>query len=294
MKLIKVLLLTMSLIFVFSCTTTGTSNVSNEKDDTVIIDDVEQKMVEVEVEETIYYPLIEKSYYGDGQIDTITNYTYDATYKIQKSVQTNEQGEVLESQIYQYDDELLVKRLNYGFANSLNSYSVFTYDSNGNLITETMYDSNDKVQSISEFDYKDNLIVNWRTLSGNGGVLALTTYVYNKNSQLVKIEIRDAGNSIDGIISKKYIDGLLVSEEILDSKGNTEKTTSYTYNNNLLTEVIYMDSKGKKSRSESYEYSDSKPVADKVIQHYKSGAVEAYKEIEYNSYLAKSIMKVKE
>lgn len=297
MKFIKGLLLTLSLFVFFSCATTekGTDSEPMETEQPVTAEDkTEKKMVEVEVENRVYFPTKEMVFYGDGQIDTITTYTYNENFDLLSKIQTNEQGEVLESHITTFQKGLLVRENNFGFGNLLNSYTVFEYNSDGNVIKDTLFDKEDKIQSISDYEYLAKNMVSWRTLGPTGGVLAITTYVYDDIGNNIKIEMRDAGSSIDGVIEKSYQDNKISEEKIMDSKGNIEKSATYVYEGENLIEKIYFDNKDKKKRSESYEYTNSLPVPSKINQHYKSGALEAYTNVEYSFKIVKSIIWVEE
>ncbi len=297
MKLIKGLLLTLSVFVFFSCATTekGSDTEAMVTEQPVTADEkTEKKMVEVEVEDKVYFPTKETVYYGDGQIDTITTYTYDENFDLLSKIQANEQGEILESHIGNIENGFLVRESSLGFGNVLNSYTLFEYNSDGNIIKDTLFDRDDKIQSINEYEYNSGNMVSWRTLGANGGVLAITTYAYDEMNNNTKIEMRDASRAIDGIIEKSYQDNKLSEERILDSKGNVEKSATYIYEGDNLIEKTYFDDKAKKKRSESFEYTNSLPVPSKLNQHYKSGSLEAYTDVEYGFKIVKSTIWVEE
>jgi len=296
MRLLKGFFYLLSVLVIFSCATTKdqTTPVKENVSTTNDADTNEKKMIEKEVVETFYYVTKEDSFYGDGQIDSSTTYTYNTTFDLLKKVQTNEQGEVLESNVNSYENGLLVKQSNYGFANALNTYYLNEYDADGLKIRDILFDKADKIQSINEYEYDNGLVVIWRTLGPSEGPLALTTYEYNNNGDVTSVSIKDAGGAIDGVIEKYYTDGLLSEEKLLDNKGRVEKSTTYSYTDGKLLEKIFFDSKGKKKRSESFEYKDNMPVPSKIIYHYKSGAIEAYKLMEYDSKVITTTILVEE
>lgn len=292
MKLLKGLIITLLVALIFSCATTADSSVSEQE--SPMEEQTEGKSVkEVDVEESLYFVKVEKSYYGDGQIDTITNYFYDNDFSLLKKVQTNEQEEVLESNIKKYEDNTLVREDHYGMNNELNSYTIFTYSDN-KLTEEVLYDSEDKVQSINRYEYNDGKLVTWKTLGPSEELLALTTYTYDKNGNNTDVEMKDAGGSVDGIIKKTYKKGLIVKDEVLDSKGKAEKSSEYKYKDNKLVEKLYFNNKGKILRSESYEYQEGMNVPVRINYHYKSGALEAYTLLEYDSKVITKTVLVEE
>ncbi len=284
MKIMKGLISILLPLLLFACATTektvtDESMVSGEEK--TIEDSSDKKLVEVEVETIEYFITKETSYYGDGQIDTITKYTYNDDFVLLTKVQVNEQDEILESYINEIKNGVVVKQGSYGFGNILNTYTVYVYDNDGKFIEESLFDNEDKLQSTSLYEYTGENVTTWKTLGSNGGTLALTTYEYDKNGNNTKVEMKNASGVVDGIIEKTYSKNLLVEEKILDSKGKVEKSASYIYENDQLVEKIYMDSKNKIKRSESYDFDNSLPVPDKINLHYKSGALEAYTLVEY-------------
>lgn len=291
MKLIKWLISILFLVVVFSCTTTESSVVLTEE---VAIEPIEKKMVEVEIEEKVYFTTKERVFYGDGQIDTITTYTYNDDYILLSKKQANEQDETLEMLVNTIENGSIVKQDTYGFGNVLNSYSIYEYDVNGNIIKETLFNSENKIQSVNEYEYDAGMKSKWRTLGPSGGVLAITDYVYDTDYNNVKIEIRDAGNTLDGLIEKTYVNGLISEEKILNSKGQLEKSIKYNYNGNTLVEKIYFDEKGNKKRSEGFEFTDSIPLPSKISLYFKSGALDAYTTLEYDFKIVKSTILVEE
>ncbi len=300
MKSIKWFLSVLSMFLIFSCTTTSDTNkesivVEETKEEVVEpAKVVEKKMVEKEIEEIIYFVTKEESFYGDGQIDTKTTYIYNDNFVLMNKIITNEQGEVLESSANKIVNNNISRTDNYGYGNILNTYTTFEYDSQNRVVKETMFDKENKIQSVNEYIYKDGLLTTWNTLGANGGVLAITEYVYDKNGNNTEINMKNSGNVLDGKIVKIYADNAIKSEEIRDSKGKIEKSVSYVYEGKMLKEKIFMDEKGNKKRSESYEYSDNKPVPTRINQLYKSGAIEAYSNFEYAEKVIKTKVMVEE
>lgn len=289
MKLIKGLMIVLSLFVIVSCTTTE-QGISSGKDEV----SSGKKMIEVEVEKVFYFVTKEDAFYGDGQVDTITHYTYDKDFNVLSYVQKNEQEEVLESFYNKLESGLIVRRDNYGFGNVLNNYTIFSYNADGKIETDTMYDKEEKVQSKNEYEYEDGNMVLWRTLGPNGGSLAITAYEYDSSHNNIKIEMKDATGVVDGVIEKLYKDNQLVEEKVLNSKGKVEKSTQYIYEDEVLVEKVYLDKRGKKRRSETFEFADSVPVPNKINILYASGAVDAYTTFEYDSKILKSTIWVEE
>lgn len=295
MKPIKGFMIILSLFAIVSCTTTENTAASAVEEE-VIVEDTssEKKMVEVEVEEIFYFVTREEAFYGDGQVDTITDYTYNEDFNVLSYIQSNEQKEVLESLYNTIESGKVVRRDNYGFGNILNTYIIFTYNSDGMIESDSLFNREEKIQSINEYEYKDGNIVLWRTLGPNGGALAITAYEYDSENNNTKVEMKDATGVIDGVIEKVYQDSLLIEEKVFDSKGKIEKSTQYVYENETLVEVAYFDKRGKKKRSETFDFEDSLPVPNKINLLYSSGALEAYRVLTYDSKVVKSTIWVEE
>lgn len=282
MKLLKGLLSIFILLAVVSCTTTEKKSDSMDRDD-IISDTSSDKsnLVEKDIEEFIYLVTREESFYGDGQVDTITTYTYNDDYNLVSKVQTNEQGEVLSSYINTYNDGKLLRTNNLGLGNVLNNYSTFEY-SGDLVIKETMYDNEDKIQTVNEYSYDGQNLISWRTLNSDGGVLAITEYEYDKNDNCILVSIKDALGATDGSIKKIYKKNLLVEESTLGSNGKLEKSTKYIYDGVTLIEKVYFDQRGNKKRSETYEFNSSLPVPNRINLLYNSGNLESYTLVDYD------------
>lgn len=294
MRLLKVSAAVLFFVMLFSCTTT-TEKASVKEDEQPTEETIKEKvLVEKEIEVNLYYPKKEVSYYGNGQIDTIKEYFYDQEYNLVKVVTSNEQGESLDTIIYQYINGFLVREDSYDFNNQLNRYITYSYDDNDKLVEETLYDKEEKIQSINTYEYDDEVLITWKTLGPNKGPMAITSYKYDGNNKLVAIEIKDAAGAIDGIIKKEYQGNNIVKEEVLNNKDIVEKSTDFLYNDNSLIETISYDSKGKKTRSESYIYEGENDKPINIKNHFKSGAVESYVDIEYNSRIVTKTVMVEE
>lgn len=292
MKSLKGIMSIFLLLTIFSCVTTENNT------DKMDLGDSEQTsadkgMVEKEIEEIVYFVAKEQAFYGDGQIDTIATYTYNDNFDLVSRILTNEQSEVLESFFDTVKDGKVVRRDNFGFGNVLNNYFIYEYDMD-TLIYETMYDKEDKIQSINKYEYTNNLLSSWSTLDPNGGTLAITEYEYDKNQNNTIVKIKDALGAVDGIIEKSYKNNLITEELVKDSKGSLEKSTQYVYDGEVLVEKVFFDKRGKKKRSETYEFDSSLPVPDRMNILYTSGDLEAYTLYEYESKVVTSTVLVEE
>lgn len=283
MSLLKGSALVLIFVMLFSCASTKEAESPVTEEQPVEETVKEKVLVEKEVEVNLYYPEKETSYYGNGQIDTIKTYTYDDNFNPVKIITSNEQGEPLETVVYKYENGKVVREESYDFNNQLNRYITYTYNGEGMVEEETLFDKEEKVQSINTYEYENGLLATWKTLGPSRGPMAITSYVYNDKGLLSAVEIKDAVGAIDGIIKKVYDRDKLVKEEVLDKSNKAEKSTEYIYDDSKLVEAVIYDAKGKKSRSESYIYAEDSdnlnPVNVKF--HFKSGAVESYRDIEY-------------
>lgn len=294
MKLFKGIISIFLLFAIVSCNTTDdTVSSSMEKIDNDVAE-TGSKMVEVEVEEIVYFVAKAEAFYGDGQVDTITTYNYDENFDLISKIQANEQEEVLESFYNTIENGKVIRRNNLGFSNVLNNYITYTYNDNGLTLSDTMFDDEDQIQSMNEYEYDGSDMVVWKTLGPSGGLLAITEYEYDKNHNNIKVNIKDGLGSIDAVIEKSYKDNLLVEEKVLDSKGKAEKSTQYVYDGDILVEKVYFDKKGKKKRSESYEFDPTVPVPNKINLLYSSGQLDAYTMYEYDSKIVKTTILVEE
>lgn len=283
MNLLKVATSVLIFVMLFSCASTKEADAPMTEDKPIEEPVKDKVMVEKEIEVNLYYPEKETSYYGNGQIDTIKTYTYDENFNLLKVVISNEQGEPLETVVYRLENGVVIREESYDFNNQLNRYITYIYNSEGIVEEETLFDKEEKVQSINTYEYENGLLTTWKTLGPSRGPMAITSYVYNEKSQLTAVEIKDAVGAIDGLIKKEYNGDKLVKEEVLDKNNKAEKSTEYIYDGSKLVEAVIYDAKGKKSRSESYVYAEDSDNENpsNIKFHFKSGAVESYRDIEY-------------
>ena len=91
------------------------------------------------------------------------------------------------------DNYRLVKILNYGSTSDSepNTFVDIEYDSNGNLIKESLYDYPNTLFTYRKYYYENNLLKEKRVYDGQVGNLQLGTYrVYQyENSKLIKEEL---------------------------------------------------------------------------------------------------------
>jgi hypothetical protein len=140
---------------------------------------------------------------GNVLNETTTNYIYNENGNIEKSIKFNENGEVTNVYLYEYDNQgNLLKKTSTFNADSLNTveYS-YRYNDNGNVIERVL---NDNGTSHSEFRdsviYSSNNEINIFKYENNH-LASVTSYLYNNNGLIYKEVVSDS----EGKIIEKYL-----------------------------------------------------------------------------------------
>lgn len=146
-----------------------------------------EKIEEVDVKEL---SLIAKeiSCYSDGMLDEYTVYFYkENSTEILKEEVCSNIDEIIESYVYKYKNGNLIKKVSLNSDGNYRSSRVYVYNDRNLLESESRNDENDKVQSVSKYEYDAvNNKVKWNLYDGEGAMLAYNTYSYenNKNTRI--------------------------------------------------------------------------------------------------------------
>jgi hypothetical protein len=251
MKLSTFLIPVVVALLFFGCATTGEVNEAVTKEE-VIDKTVEPSSEEVQKEPvkiitTVYYPISEESYFGDGTKDEYRVFSYDDSGSLLlKEELFSAEDLVQESAVYDYPDAGTVKKSVYNSEMVKISYEINILDINGQVIKQEKYDNKDILQSVSEYAYEGGKKITWMIFNESNSLLSTTNYIYSEDL-LTRIESFSPGGELEEHFILNY-----------DNTG-------------LLLENIHYDFDGKIENSRSYEYMEGYLVLEKVNR--KNGSV---------------------
>ncbi len=197
---------------------------------------------------------------GDGKLDRIYTYTYDAkSNKTREEGDNDGDGKLDRIYIYTYDSNGNQTRREFDNDGDgiVDEISTYTYDSNGNQIRTESDDDGDGVKNyflLKTYDLNGNLLKEEadRDGVGPGDFILYISYTYDANgNQTSRKWDLDLDGQIDEIVNSSYdINGNLIREEV-------ERDGALTYAANCT-----YDANGNKTRDERDDNGDG--VLDKI------------------------------
>lgn len=235
MKLVTFLITVVIVLSFFSCVSTDgvSDSVPVEKTEPVT---EEVKKEPVKIVTTVFYIVLEESYFGDGVKDEYTVFTYDDDGVFLLTEELFGDGDVLqESVVYEYTGSDSRFGRTYDAAGNLLSYGVNTLDANGNILKREKYDSKDVLQSLSEYEYLNGTKSAWNVFNASMSLLSTTNYIYTGNL-LTRIESLSPGGNLEEYFELKYDNNGLVLENIhYCADGDVEDSRSFKYKDGYLS-----------------------------------------------------------
>ena len=248
MKLTIFLMAVVVILLLFGCASTGevTEVVSVEETAEPVVEEVKKEPVKIVT--TVFFPVLEESYFGDGVKDEYTIFTYDDNGVFLLKRELFSADDVLqELVVYEYTgSETRLGRI-FDTAGALLSYGLNIMDEDGNILKNEKFDNKDVLRSRSEYEYQNGMKSVWRVYEASLDLLSITNYIYTDNL-LKRIESLSPGGDMEEYFELSY-----------DGAG-------------MLLENIHYNTDGKIENSRSFEYKDGYLVMEKI--HRKNGSVQ--------------------
>ncbi len=248
-----------------------------------------EKKAPVKVEKTVFYPVKEISYYGDGGVDEITLYTYDDNGVHLLKKELFDSDKVLEEmEEYEYSGTLLSVIKRFDKNNKLQGYHKLQYNGNKEITVDAVYNAKNELQSKSEYIWKDGKKVTWKIYDSSGALLNVTNYIY-KNGLNVRINnLNSGGDMADYFVIDYNASGLPVKNTHYNKAGTVLDSRTFSYKDGHLTESTVLRGNGSVKRKIVYSndkngnpveilYMDAgNNVSERIVREYKSRKVISY------------------
>ena len=241
-------------IFMFSCTS-GSNQIIKEQ---VKTEPAKPEKVEPEesVKRTIALLIKKTTLYGDGEIDVyaIYNYSENSDQLMARELYSS-QDELIERVSFSYENNLLTRKAVFNAGGEQKSYRLYTYNNLGLLESDTLYDKNEKIQTISKYEYyTTGERKKWSIYNGSEALLGYSIYTY-KNEKLIRTDIFSPQGNLELYSTVEYNQNLQKIEvKFLAPSGELEKYSQYNYENDLLILESYFNSENKLQRQVKYGY----------------------------------------
>ena len=282
MKLTTFLITVGVVLLLFGCASTGevTEPAAVETTETVT---EEVKKEPVKIVTTVFYTVLEESYFGDGVKDEYYVLTYDdsGVFLLKKEL-FGADDLLQESIVYEYTgSESRLGRI-YDAAGVLLSYSINTMDADEN------FDTRDGLLSRSEYEYKNGVKSVWRVYGASLNLLSTTNYLYTGNL-LTRIDSLSPGDKLEEYFELNYDNsGILLKNIHYSANGEVEGSSSFEFKDGYLSiEKIYREN-GSVQRKilfindqygnpvETVFMDSGDNVQERIIRVYKSREVISY------------------
>lgn len=202
----------------------------------------------------------EETYNVKGYILGWKDYIYNEDNKLQKEITYDGDGKETLHRIYTYDENgnVITEKVEsdfFGSGWSSDNYDVFDYDEYGNLIQKSTVDNDneDEILWYYTYSYQDGLLCTEHYHSGAGND-SIRNYTYDNDGNIILLDNYSEVYDKHTYTEYVYENGLLVKKHGLNSD-DSSGYVSYQYDNNghLIRETVY-DKGPVYASSIDYEY----------------------------------------
>jgi hypothetical protein len=230
----------------------------------------------------------------DGAQDTIRNLSYDQalTNLVKEELSDAVSKEVQEVVLYFYREDRLVERKVVDGKNRQKSRRGYSYNSQGQVETESSFDAKDLLQAISRYAYdQKGRKTEWTTLDGGQGVLAATKYNY-QGEKLDTISLLGVSGKSELEIRIEYDPAARkISETFRTAAGALEKQNVFGYDTaGRLSEESSLSSSKSILNRNAFSYIGESRMPSEIRRYDSRGSL---KELVVREYAFKEVKKVR-
>jgi len=272
----------------YSCTTT---EVPVAPENPVVSEAPLESPEEVPAEtlvKTRYLKASETVFFADNTQIGLTVYTYDAKGRELAEEHYDANKKLIGKKTLSYISPVKAEWKNLDSENKILGKGIQSFDDKGNLVKEVLTDSEDKVQSSSEYTYNDaQQVLSWAIYNPRNELVSNTMYEYAQGD-LQKVTVKDAKGTVIASYAKEWKNHSLVKESEFDSKKKLVSIQIFTYANDKLATIQYQNALGTLKRTESFEYDEAGNLSLKTVLNDK-GRVQERVEYTYKVFTEEGI-----
>lgn len=255
MRKLLITILSVLLIIVAGCATTSEMTTETAAEPAPKSEPQKQKPEQdaseekTAVIETVNTPYLvkETSYFSDGYVESYKVYSFNDDMSPAREDLFDSFDEIIESIVYEKVSDAEVNRMLFNARGELQSWKRIVSDEKGNPLLVESYNSEDVIQTSSEYTYgQDGEKKSWSVYDGDGVLLSETRYKYEGGNNTV-IEMYDTSMEMKEYFENSYEDGLIVEQKHFDEDGKIIAAIEFSYTDGFLTEERHLRPNGSTS-----------------------------------------------
>ena len=257
-------------VFIFGCATSNDRITTGQEE---AADAKPEKIKEPEESQPQKIAILTKAttFYGDGDVDVYTIYSYseDDASLLSENLY-NGADELLEEVSFSYGNGCLARKTTLNPEGKVKSYHIYTHNNIGLLESDTLYDKKDEVQTISKYEYDSaGNRKKWSIFNGAEALLGYSVYSFN-NSKLIRTDIFSSNGDLEQYSTVEFNQNFQKIKIIFFTPpGELERYSQYSYEKDLLILESYFNSENKLLRQVKYGYDNQGSIIK--IEHIDSG-----------------------
>lgn len=252
MKIQTLLLLTVSLIGMFSCT-------KDESEDLFF-----------QLENYRLIKVLNYSSSSDSEPSTFMDLKYSANGDVQRESLYDYPSTLFAFREFDYENNLLIEKRNFGgqVGNlSLGTYTEYEYEY-GNLVKEELYLTNGTLKCTKFNEYENGNLVNTYKIDDKLGIHHQYKNSYNDLNVLILEEVFMYDEELSSFTKYSYDDNLrLIKTEIFNHEETITQTVEHKYSGDstLPSEEVYFDANGNLTQHRQLIYDDFENLTETKI-----------------------------